>query len=240
MTPTRWDHISGQWLHRLGVAGAGHLPDGIPMTVGRLVQITVTTQPTITRVPVRLEEKRYVEHLRYQTDRRLPPREMTPWPRRLAPALPTRRSSSGDRSIPRTRKSPRPSVIGGPSSWPPRRRSAIRSERCPGRCGTWRSRPSRNKLVATIHAGRGADCVHYFATMMSCESVWSCRSVGRLERQQMAGTVSWSAPGRAAANAKGGRRHSQWPAQRFPAGRELAPPAFIESPPGKSLTSLSY
>jgi DNA-binding MarR family transcriptional regulator len=47
------------------------LADGKPMTVGRLVQITVTKQPTITRVLDRMEEKGYVERLPYETDRRI-------------------------------------------------------------------------------------------------------------------------------------------------------------------------
>ena len=47
------------------------LADGKPMTVGRLVQITVTKQPTITRVLDRMEEKGYVKRLPYETDRRI-------------------------------------------------------------------------------------------------------------------------------------------------------------------------
>ncbi len=41
------------------------------MTVWRLVQVTVTKQPTITGVADRTEEKRYVERLPYKTDRRI-------------------------------------------------------------------------------------------------------------------------------------------------------------------------
>ena len=51
------------------------------------------------------------------------------------------------RSILRIPRSPRPSAIGGPSFWPRRRRSAIKSARCPGRCGIWRSRPLRRSAA---------------------------------------------------------------------------------------------
>ena len=47
------------------------LADGRPMTIGRLAQIAVTKQPTITRVLDRMEAKGHIERLPHRSDRRI-------------------------------------------------------------------------------------------------------------------------------------------------------------------------
>jgi DNA-binding MarR family transcriptional regulator len=47
------------------------LAGGVPISIGRLAQVTVTKQPTVTRVLDRLEIKGHVERLPHASDRRV-------------------------------------------------------------------------------------------------------------------------------------------------------------------------
>jgi len=63
------------------------LADGQPMTIGRLAQIAVTKQPTITRVLDRMEAKGHVERLPHETDRRITLVRITKVGRRMVARL---------------------------------------------------------------------------------------------------------------------------------------------------------
>ena len=63
------------------------LADGQPMTIGRLAQIAVTKQPTITRVLDRMEAKGHVERLPHESDRRITLVRITKGGRRMVARL---------------------------------------------------------------------------------------------------------------------------------------------------------
>ena len=78
--------ISGEF-HRVVVAKGftvsewrvlATLAGGEPMGVGRVAQISVTKQPTVTRLLDRMEAKGYVERLANKSDRRITPVRITP------------------------------------------------------------------------------------------------------------------------------------------------------------------
>jgi DNA-binding MarR family transcriptional regulator len=78
--------ISGEF-HRIVVAKGftvsewrvlATLAGGQPMSVGRLAQISVTKQPTVTRLLDRMDAKGYVERLTSKGDRRFTPVRITP------------------------------------------------------------------------------------------------------------------------------------------------------------------
>jgi DNA-binding MarR family transcriptional regulator len=54
------------------------LAGGQPMSVGRIAQISITKQPTVTRLLDRMEAKGYVERLANDGDRRITPVRITP------------------------------------------------------------------------------------------------------------------------------------------------------------------
>ena len=47
------------------------LADGKPISIGQLAQVTVTKQPTITRLLDRMETRGYVERFAHESDRRV-------------------------------------------------------------------------------------------------------------------------------------------------------------------------
>lgn len=63
------------------------LADGEPMNIGRLAQITVSKQPTLTRVLDRMEAKGHVKRLSHDTDRRVTPVRITKAGRRMVSRL---------------------------------------------------------------------------------------------------------------------------------------------------------
>ena len=72
-------HLMSSEFHRVVVAHGfsvsewrvlASLADSEPMTIGRLTQITVIKQPTVTRLLDRMNAKGHVERLAHDTDRR--------------------------------------------------------------------------------------------------------------------------------------------------------------------------
>lgn len=63
------------------------LSDGKPISIGRLAQVSVTKQPTVTRLLDRLEAQEYVERLPHETDRRVTLVRITPQGQHLVSAL---------------------------------------------------------------------------------------------------------------------------------------------------------
>jgi DNA-binding MarR family transcriptional regulator len=63
------------------------LSDGKPISIGRLAQVSVTKQPTVTRLLDRLEAQAYVERLPHETDRRVTLVRITPLGQQLVSAL---------------------------------------------------------------------------------------------------------------------------------------------------------
>jgi len=47
------------------------LAGGVPVSIGQLAQVTVTKQPTVTRLLDRMEERGHVERLPHESDRRI-------------------------------------------------------------------------------------------------------------------------------------------------------------------------
>ena len=58
-----------------------------PMSIGRLAQVTVTKQPTVTRVLDRMEARGHVKRLSHETDRRITLVAITPTGNRLVSGL---------------------------------------------------------------------------------------------------------------------------------------------------------
>ena len=87
--------ISGEF-HRIVVAKGftvsewrvlATLAGGEPMSVGRLAQVSITKQPTVTRLLDRMEAKGYVKRLENEGDRRITPVQITPAGRRKVSSL---------------------------------------------------------------------------------------------------------------------------------------------------------
>lgn len=63
------------------------LSDGKAISVGRLAQVSVTKQPTLTRLLDRMEAHGYVKRLPHETDRRITLVRITPSGQKLVSAL---------------------------------------------------------------------------------------------------------------------------------------------------------
>jgi DNA-binding MarR family transcriptional regulator len=63
------------------------LSDGNPISIGRLAQVSVTKQPTVTRLLDRMEAQGYVRRIPHDTDRRITLVRITPQGQKLVSAL---------------------------------------------------------------------------------------------------------------------------------------------------------
>jgi DNA-binding MarR family transcriptional regulator len=63
------------------------LADGKPISIGRLAQISVTKQPTVTRLLDRMEAQGYVERIPHESDRRVTLVRITPHGKKLVSSL---------------------------------------------------------------------------------------------------------------------------------------------------------
>ena len=63
------------------------LADGKPISIGRLAQISVTKQPTVTRLLDRMEAQGYVRRIPHESDRRVTLVRITPQGQKLVSAL---------------------------------------------------------------------------------------------------------------------------------------------------------
>jgi DNA-binding MarR family transcriptional regulator len=63
------------------------LSDGKPISIGRLAQVSVTKQPTVTRLLDRMEAQGYVKRVPHETDRRITLVHITPQGQTLVSAL---------------------------------------------------------------------------------------------------------------------------------------------------------
>lgn len=63
------------------------LADGKPISIGRLAQISVTKQPTVTRLLDRMEAQGYVQRIPHVSDRRVTLVRITPQGKKLVSSL---------------------------------------------------------------------------------------------------------------------------------------------------------
>lgn len=63
------------------------LADGKPISIGRLAQISVTKQPTVTRLLDRMEAQGYIERIPHESDRRVTLVRITPHGKKLVSSL---------------------------------------------------------------------------------------------------------------------------------------------------------